>query len=252
MRKPLIAANWKMYKTPAESIAFIDDFLPLVAAQQKTEIVLCPSMTSLLPAIAATKGSQVHIGAQTMDWHDNGAYTGETSPLMLNALGVTHVLIGHSERRQYFNETDETVNHKLKAALAHKLVPIVCVGEHKAERESGRTNDILKQQLTVGLQGIDPAVATPLAIAYEPVWAIGTGLTATPQIAEDAHQFIRAQISEILSPAIAASTRILYGGSVKPDNAASLCCLANIDGALVGGASLDATSFAQIVANSSI
>jgi triosephosphate isomerase len=252
MRKPLIAANWKMYKTPAESIAFIDAFLPLVAAQQKTEIVLCPPMTSLSPAIAATKGSQVHIGAQTMDWHDNGAYTGETSPLMLNALGVTHVLIGHSERRQYFNETDETVNHKLKAALAHKLVPIVCVGEQKAERESGHTNDVLKQQLTVGLQGIDPADATSLVIAYEPVWAIGTGLTATPQIAEDAHQFIRSQIAEILSPAIAASTRILYGGSVKPDNAASLCCLANIDGALVGGASLEPTSFAQIVANSSI
>ncbi|MEO6817642.1 MAG: triose-phosphate isomerase, partial [Edaphobacter sp.] len=153
---------------------------------------------------------------------------------------------------QYFNETDETVNHKLKAALAHKLVPIVCVGEHKAERESGRTNDVLKQQLTVGLEGIDPADAASLVIAYEPVWAIGTGLTATPQIAEDAHQFIRSQIAEILSPAIAASTRILYGGSVKPDNAASLCCLANIDGALVGGASLDPTSFAQIVANSSI
>jgi triosephosphate isomerase len=252
MRKPLIAANWKMYKTPAESIAFIDDFLPLVASQQKTEIVLCPSMVCLGATIAATKGTQVRIGAQTMDWHDNGAYTGETSPIMLNAIGATHVLIGHSERRQYFNETDETVNLKLKSALAHKLVPIVCVGEHKAERESGHTNDVLRQQLTVGLQGIDAATATPLVIAYEPVWAIGTGLTATPQIAEDAHKFIRSQIAEVLSPAIAASTRILYGGSVKPDNAGSLCCLENIDGALVGGASLDPTSFAQIVANSSI
>jgi triosephosphate isomerase len=250
MRKPLIAANWKMYKIPAESITFTDAFLPLVAGQQKTEIVLCPSMTSLGTALEAVKGTQVHIGAQTMDWHDNGAFTGETSPVMLNALGVTHVLIGHSERRQYFNETDETVNLKLKSALTHKLIPIVCVGEHKAERESGRTNDVLKQQLTVGLQGIDPATATPLVIAYEPVWAIGTGLTATPQIAEDAHKFIRAQIAEILSPAIAASTRILYGGSVKPDNAASLCCLENIDGALVGGASLDPQSFADIVQNS--
>ncbi|WP_158910487.1 triose-phosphate isomerase [Granulicella sp. L56] len=252
MRKPLIAANWKMYKIPAEATAFIGAFLPLVASQEKTEIVLCPSMTSLAVSLEATKGTQVHIGAQTMDWHDNGAFTGETSPVMLNAIDVTHVLIGHSERRQYFNETDETVNHKLKAALAHKLVPIVCVGEHKADRESGRTNDVLKKQLTVGLQGIDPAAAAPLVIAYEPVWAIGTGLTATPQIAEDAHKFIRAQIAEILSPAIAASTRILYGGSVKPDNAASLCCLENIDGALVGGASLDPTSFAQIIANSSI
>jgi triosephosphate isomerase len=252
MRKPLIAANWKMYKIPAEAIDFTDAFLPLVANQQKAEIVLCPSMTSLAVTIAATRGTQVHIGAQTMHWLDSGAFTGETSPVMLNAIGATHVLIGHSERRQYFNETDETVNLKLKSALAHNLVPIVCVGEHKAERESGRTNDVLRLQLTVGLQGIDPATATPLVIAYEPVWAIGTGLTATPQIAEDAHKFIRAQVAEILSPAIAASTRILYGGSVKPDNAASLCCLENIDGALVGGASLDPTGFAQIVANSSI
>lgn len=252
MRKPLIAANWKMYKIPAEAVGFTDAFLPLVANQQKSEIVLCPPMVCLAATIAATQGTQVRIGAQTMDWHDNGAFTGETSPIMLNALGATHVLIGHSERRQYFNETDETVNLKLKSALAHNLVPIVCVGEHKAERESGRTNDVLKQQLSVGLQGIDPAAATSLVVAYEPVWAIGTGLTATPQIAEDAHRFIRTQIAEVLSPAIAASTRILYGGSVKPDNAANLCCLENIDGALVGGASLDPTSFAQIVANSSI
>lgn len=252
MRKPLIAANWKMYKTPAEATAFTEAFLPLVANRQKTEIVLCPSMTSLAVTIEATKGTQIHIGAQTMDWHDNGAYTGETSPIMLNAIGVTHVLIGHSERRQYFNETDETVNLKLKSALAHNLVPIVCVGEHQAERESGRTNDVLKQQIAVGLKDIDPAAAAPLVIAYEPVWAIGTGLTATPQIADEAHQFIRSQIAEVLSPAIAASTRILYGGSVKPDNAGSLCCLDDIDGALVGGASLDPTSFAQIVINSAL
>jgi len=252
MRKPLIAANWKMYKIPAEATAFTDAFLPLVASPQKAEIVLCPSTTSLAAAIEAAKGTQVRIGAQTMHWLDNGAYTGETSPIMLNAIGVTHVLIGHSERRQYFNETDETVNLKLKSALAHNLVPIVCVGEHKAQREAGKTNDVLRQQITVGLQGIDPATTTPLVVAYEPVWAIGTGLTATPQIAEDAHKFIRAQIAEVLSPAIAAGTRILYGGSVKPDNAASLCCLENIDGALVGGASLDPTSFAQIIAGASI
>ena len=251
MRKTLIAANWKMFKTPAEASAFTDAFLPL-AANQKAEIVLCPSMTSLATVVAAAKGTHVQVGAQTMDWHDDGAYTGETSPVMLNAVGVTHVLIGHSERRQYFNETDETVNLKLKSALAHNLVPIVCVGEHKAERESGHTNDVLRQQITVGLKGIDPAAASSLVVAYEPVWAIGTGLTATPQIAEDAHKFIRAQIAEVLSPAIAAGTRILYGGSVKPDNAASLCCLENIDGALVGGASLDPTSFAQIIAGASI
>ena len=252
MRKPLIVANWKMYKTPAEATAFTDTFLPLVSGNKDTEIVLCPSTTSLGVTIVATKGTYVQVGAQTMDWHDNGAYTGETSPTMLNAIGVTHVLIGHSERRQYFNETDETVNQKLRSALAHHLVPIVCVGEHKAERESGHTNDVLKQQITVGLQGIDPSVAAPLVVAYEPVWAIGTGLTATPQIADDAHKFIRAQIAEILSPAIAARTRILYGGSVKPDNAASLCCLENIDGALVGGASLDPASFAQIIIRASL
>ncbi len=252
MRKPLIAANWKMYKIPAESTAFIDAFLPLVANQQKTEIVLCPSMTSLVATIAATKGTQVHIGAQTMDWHDNGAYTGETSPIMLNAIGVTHVLIGHSERRQYFNETGETVNLKLKSALAHNLVPIVCVGEHLSEREADQTTEVLNRQTAAALEGIDPAIATPLVFAYEPVWAIGTGRTATPQIAEEAHKIIRAQIAKSLGPAIAVSTRILYGGSVKSDNAASLCCLEDIDGALVGGASLDPTSFAQIVANASL
>src|SRR6185437_65373 len=252
MRKPLIAANWKMYKTPAESIAFIDDFLPLVASQQKTDIVLCPAMVCLGATIAATKGTEVRIGAQTMDWHDNGAYTGETSPLMLNAIGATHVLIGHSERRQYFNETDTTVNLKLKAALAHNIIPIVCVGEHRNERESGKTNDVLRLQIEIALEGIDAAAAKPLVVAYEPVWAIGTGLTATPEIAEEAHKFIRAEIAKALGAELAASTRILYGGSVKPDNAASLCGLGDIDGALVGGASLDPTSFAQIIANSSI
>ena len=249
MRKPLIAANWKMFKTPAESSAFFTTFLPLVTAQQSTEIVLCPPMTSLPSLAEAAKGTSVHVGAQTMDWHDSGAYTGETSPLMLNALGVTHVLIGHSERRQYFNETDTSVNLKLKAALAHGLVPIVCVGELQAERESGRTAEVLELQTTIALEGIDPAAATPLVIAYEPVWAIGTGLTATPQIVEDAHKIIRAQIAKSLGAGIAASTRILYGGSVKPDNAAALCCLEDIDGALVGGASLDPVSFSQIVIN---
>jgi triosephosphate isomerase (TIM) len=250
MRKPLIAANWKMFKTPAESSAFFSAFLPLVAEQQqRTEIVLCPPMTCLPSLAEAAKGSGIHVGAQTMDWHDSGAYTGETSPLMLKALGVTHVLIGHSERRQYFNETDTTVNLKLKAALAHGIVPIVCVGEHQAEREGGKTADVLESQTKIALDGIDPAAAGPLVIAYEPVWAIGTGLTATPKIAEEAHQIIRAQIAKSLGAEIAANTRILYGGSVKPDNAATLCCLQDIDGALVGGASLEPASFAAIVLN---
>jgi triosephosphate isomerase (TIM) len=249
MRKPLIAANWKMYKTPAESTAFLTSFYPLVKNNTASEIVLCPPMTSLPALVDAARGKSVFVGAQTMDWHNEGAYTGETSPTMLTAIGVTHVLIGHSERRQYFNETDTTVNLKLKSALAHDLIPIVCVGEHLNERERNLTADVLNLQVAVALEGLDPATLAPLVIAYEPVWAIGTGRTATPEIAEEAHKIIRAQISKVAGPDLAASTRILYGGSVKPDNAAALCRLGDIDGALVGGASLDPASFAQIVTN---
>ncbi len=248
-RKLLIAANWKMYKTPAESLAFIKTFIPLAGRHPDVEVVLCPSPTSLASAVEAAAHNPIHIAAQDMHWLDQGAYTGETSPLMLKAIGATHVLIGHSERRQYFNETDTTVNLKLKSALAHGIVPIVCVGEHLAQREADQTADVLKLQIAVALEGIDPAIAAPLVIAYEPVWAIGTGRTATPEIADEAHKIIRAQIAKSLSPELAASTRILYGGSVKPDNAGTLCCLEDIDGALVGGASLDPASFAQIIAN---
>jgi triosephosphate isomerase len=250
MRKTLIAANWKMYKTPDEAVAFTRAFIPLVSHHRHAEIVVCPSPTLLPTVVEAARNTPIHIGAQNMHWLDQGAYTGETSPLMLKAIGVTHVLIGHSERRQYFNETDESVNLKLKAALAHGLIPIVCVGEQLAEREANQTREVLERQTSVALSGIDPASAHPLVIAYEPVWAIGTGRTATPEMADDAHKIIRAQIAKSLSPAIAASTRILYGGSVKPDNTASLCCLEDIDGALVGGASLEPESFAKIVANS--
>jgi triosephosphate isomerase len=250
MRKTLIAANWKMFKTPDEAIAFAKAFIPLVAGHKHAEIVLCPSPTLLPTVVDAARNNPIQIGAQNMHWLDSGAYTGETSPLQLKALGVSHVLIGHSERRQYFNETDESVNLKLKSALAHGLIPIVCVGEQLAEREANQTAEVLQRQTSIALEGIDPSVATPLVIAYEPVWAIGTGRTATPEIADEAHKIIRAQIAKSLSPELAASTRILYGGSVKPDNTASLCCLEDIDGALVGGASLDPTSFAKIVINS--
>jgi triosephosphate isomerase len=250
MRKKLIAANWKMYKTPDEAVAFIQNFVPLIAHHKHAEIVLCASPTLLPTVVDAARNSPVHISAQNMHWLESGAYTGETSPLMLKAIGITHVLIGHSERRQYFNETDESVNLKLKSALKHGLVPIVCVGEQLAEREANQTTEVLQRQTSIALEGIDPATARPLIIAYEPVWAIGTGRTATPEMASDAHKIIRAQIAESLSPEIAASTRILYGGSVKPDNTRSLCCLEDIDGALVGGASLEASSFAQIVVNS--
>jgi len=249
-RKLLIAANWKMYKTPDEAVAFTHTFIPLVGNCRHAEIVLCASPSLLPTVVEKARNNPIHVAAQDMHWLDQGAYTGETSPLMLKALGVSHVLIGHSERRQYFNETNTTVNLKLKSALAHGLVPIVCVGEHLAQREAGETGDVLRLQTAMALDGIDPAAAGPLVIAYEPVWAIGTGRTATPEIAEDAHKIIRAEIANALSPEVAASTRILYGGSVKPDNAGTLCCLEDIDGALVGGASLDANSFAQIVANS--
>jgi triosephosphate isomerase (TIM) len=247
MRKPLIAANWKMYKTSEEVAAFVRDFLPLVAANTKDEIVLAPPTLWLAQLTAALKGSNVFASAQTMDWHTDGAYTGETSPTQLVSLGVKHVILGHSERRQYFNETDESVNLKLKAAIAHNITPIVCVGEHLAEREGGKTADVLKRQVTIALKEISPADAATLVIAYEPVWAIGTGKTATPEIAQDAHAIIRAEIAVALGKDVAAATRILYGGSVKPDNCPSLMDCGDIDGALVGGASLDPASFAKIV-----
>jgi triosephosphate isomerase len=199
--------------------------------------------------VEAVQNNPIRVAGQDMHWLEQGAYTGETSPLMLKALGVTHVLIGHSERRQYFNETDESVNLKLKSALKHGLVPIVCVGEMLAEREAGQTAEVLERQVSIALEGIEAGAAGPLVIAYEPVWAIGTGRTATPEIADEAHKVIRAQIASSLSTELAASTRILYGGSVKPENTSSLCRLEDIDGALVGGASLEAASFAQIVAN---
>ena len=249
MRQHLIAANWKMYKTPEEATTFLNTLETLLPPNTQTQpqTVVFPSTTSLPAAVTAASGTGIAIGAQNMHWLDAGAYTGETSPTMLLALGVTHILIGHSERRQFFGETDEIVNRKLKAALAHSLIPIVCVGEHLDQRESNQTSEVLEHQVSVALAGIDPAQASSLTFAYEPVWAIGTGKTATPQIAEDAHKIIRRLIANSLGNDLAQSTRILYGGSVKPDNARSLCCLDDVDGALVGGASLDPTSFADIV-----
>jgi triosephosphate isomerase len=245
MRKLLIAANWKMYKTPAESTAFLTGFAPLIKHHEKAEIVLCPAMTSLPALVDAARSKPVSVGAQTMHWLNEGAYTGETSPVMLTAIGVTHVLIGHSERRQYFNETDTTVNLKLKSALAHNLTPIVCVGEHLNEREANLTADVLKLQVSVALEGIDPAALGPLVVAYEPVWAIGTGLTPTPADVAEVHGFIRGRLAARF-PGAAQGIRILYGGSVKPSNAAELLRVANVDGALVGGASLQAEEFLAI------
>ena len=245
-RKALIAANWKMYKTPAEAKAFVDAFLPLVKDHSRDEIALFPSPVLLPTVIEAAKGSNVSIGAQNIHFAAEGAYTGETSIGQLKAIGGTHTLIGHSERRQYFAETDEIVNKKLKAALEAGIVPVVCIGEVLAERESGKTADVLTTQLEGALAGITAEAAKPIVIAYEPVWAIGTGKTATPEMAEETHQVVRSVVEKLLGAEVAANIRILYGGSVKPENASSLLNQPNIDGALVGGASLKADSFAKI------
>ena len=246
-RKPLIAANWKMYKTPAQAEEFVKAFLPLVAGHDRDEIVLCPSDTSLYTVIPGVAGSNVAVGGQNMHWAEEGAYTGETSAPMLTAIGATHIIIGHSERRQYFNETDELVNKKLATALRHKLTPIVCIGEVLAEREAGHTDEVLRKQISLALVGVTPEDAENIVVAYEPVWAIGTGKTATPEMAAEAHLLIRSEIARRLGRHVADSIRILYGGSVKPDNAIALLNQPEIDGALVGGASLDPQSFAKIV-----
>ena len=246
-RKALIAANWKMYKTPSEAQAFVDAFLPLVAGHTRDEIALFPSVTSLATVVEAVAGSRVAAGLQNMHFAEEGAYTGETSAAMLKAVGATHTLIGHSERRQYFNETDEVVNKKLHTALKHGIVPVVCIGEVLADREAGRTAEVLRTQLRGAFAGVATEAAASLVIAYEPVWAIGTGKTATPEMAVEAHSIVRAEVAKLLGPEVAEAVRILYGGSVKPENACDLLCQAEIDGALVGGASLKPDSFAAIV-----
>ena len=246
-RKKLIAANWKMYKTPAEARAFVDAFLPLVSGHTRDEIALFPSPVLLPAVIDAAKDSNVAVGAQNIHFAEEGAYTGETSVGQVKAVGGTHTLIGHSERRQYFAETDEIVNKKLHTALKHSVVPVVCIGEVLEEREAGKTESVLKTQVTGAFAGITPEAATPIVIAYEPVWAIGTGKTATPEIAADAHKIIRTEVARLLGNGIAAKMRILYGGSVKPDNATALLSQEEIDGALVGGASLKPDSFTAIV-----
>ena len=247
MRKKVIAANWKMYKTPDQSKDFFRDFLPLVAGHDRDEIVVCPPFVDLFVAVDAAKGSNVAVGAQDVHWGKEGAYTGEISAGMLLAAGATHVIIGHSERRQYFGETDDVVNLKLKAALEAGLIPICCVGEVLEEREANLTEDVLRRQCLRAFHAISNKKAGKLIVAYEPVWAIGTGKTATPQMAADAHGLIRAEAAKAFGEERANHLRILYGGSVKPENAKTLMSEAEIDGALVGGASLDPKSFIAIV-----
>jgi len=247
MRIKVMAANWKMYKTPAQTSEFFRNFLPMVSGHTRDEIVVCPSFLNLPAAIEAVKGSNVAIGGQNVHWKEEGAFTGETSAAQLLAVGATHVIIGHSERRQYFGETDDTVNLRLKAALEAGLVPICCVGEVLEEREAGLTDDVLRRQCVRAFHALSAKKAAKLIVAYEPVWAIGTGKTATPELAAEAHAVIRREATEIFGEGFAEKLRILYGGSVKPENASSLMSQEEIDGALVGGASLDPKSFAAIV-----
>jgi triosephosphate isomerase len=247
MRRPVIAGNWKMYKTPTEAAGFLHDLGLLVADSSHAEIVVCPPFVAIAAAVEAARGTRIGIGGQDLFWLKEGAYTGEVSAPMLAAAGCTWVIVGHSERRQYFSETDESVFKKTAAALEAGLTPIVCVGERLEEREGGRTESVLAAQFAGGISGLTPEQFARIVIAYEPVWAIGTGRTATPEIAAQAHHFLREQIGIRFGDEAAQACRILYGGSVKPDNIKNLMAQDDLDGALVGGASLDPTSFAAIV-----
>lgn len=247
MRKPLMAANWKMFKTPTETTAFFTAFLPLIEATTQADTAICAPFIDLPAALAAAAGSKVAIGGQNLHWAKDGAFTGEISGPMLKAIGCTWVIVGHSERRQFFSETDETVLKRTKAAIDAGLKVILCVGELLAEREAGKTDAVLHKQFGAGVGGLTPEEFSEIVIAYEPVWAIGTGKTATPEMAAEAHGLIRRLAAQTFGEPAAQALRILYGGSVKPDNVASLMAQGEIDGALVGGASLDPASFSKIV-----
>ncbi len=246
-RTPMIAGNWKMHKNCAETRELLSALKSAVgAAAEGVEIVVCPPFTSLAAAVEAAAGSPIGVGAQNLHWEKSGAFTGEISADMLREIPVKYVLIGHSERRQYFNESDATVNRRLQAALTAGLIPIVCVGESLQEREADRTESVVSSQIRGGLEGFTADELKTVVIAYEPVWAIGTGRTASPAQAQEVHAFIRQEIRDLLGN-IADDMRILYGGSVKPDNARELLGQKDIDGALVGGASLKAADFAGII-----
>ena len=247
MRMPLLAGNWKMFKNVKESVELVNGLKVAVADVKNREILVCPSFTALTSVFDVIKNSNIKLGAQNLFWESKGAFTGEVSPGMIAEVGCSYVLIGHSERRQFFGETDATINKKIFAAFGLGLKPIVCVGETLAERESEKTFEVLKTQITKGLAGLSAEQAKIIVIAYEPVWAIGTGKTATTQQAQDAHAFIRKVYEEMYGKDVAAGTRILYGGSVKPDNIAELMKQPDVDGGLVGGASLDVESFTKIV-----
>ncbi len=247
MRKTIIAGNWKMNKTNTEAVAMLTELKGLVAGAENVGIVIGAPFTTLADAVNATKGSNVKIAAQNVYPKDNGAYTGEISPVMLKEIGVEYVILGHSERREYFAESNAFINEKVKACLAHGLVPILCIGEKLEEREAGTTDEVNKTQLREGLADISKEDMLKVVIAYEPVWAIGTGKTATPEIAEETHKAIRAELTLMYGEEVANEITVQYGGSMKPGNAKELLAEADIDGGLIGGASLEAADFAAIV-----
>ena len=247
MRRPVMAGNWKMFKTAGETRTFFAKFKPLVAEVNHCEIVIAPPFTALSAAVEAAQGSLIGIAGQNLHWEKKGAFTGEVAPAMLISAGCAYVLIGHSERRQLFGETDATVSRKLAAALEAGLTPLVCVGERLAEREAKATEAVLARQFAGAFTSLTASQFSRIILAYEPVWAIGTGKTATPEMAAEAHRFLRRQAEERFSAAEAGNLRILYGGSVKPGNIRGLMAQPEIDGALVGGASLDPESLAAIV-----
>jgi len=246
-RRKFIAGNWKMNTTVEEAEALASDVVKTVGNVTDVDIAVCPPFTNLLAVAKILKGSSIKLGAQDVHWEPKGAYTGKVSCSMLKSVGVTYVIVGHSEQRQYFQETDETVNKKVKAVLASGLLPIICIGETLDERKSGQMDSVIEKQVKGAFSGIEPSVVTLCTIAYEPVWAIGTGETATPQQANDAHIFIRKLIEKLYDKEIAASLRIQYGGSMKPENARELLAQSDVDGGLIGGASLKASDFAGIV-----
>jgi len=247
MRVPFVAANWKMFKTVDETVAFVTALRTQAPHRSDVEIVIAPPFTAIRAAADAARGSSLGIAAQDMYWEREGAFTGEVSAGMIKDAGAGYVIIGHSERRRLFSESDETVNRKLLAALAADLTPIVCIGETLDERDGGRTLEVLDRQIEAGLRGLSEAQVASLVIAYEPVWAIGTGRNATPAQAGEAHAHIRGRLRQWFGAAAADQCHVLYGGSVKPDNIKDLMALPDVDGALVGGASLTVPSFAAIV-----
>ena len=244
MRKPIIAGNWKMNNTIAATKALVTELIPLVK-DAKADVVICTPYTDLATAVELTKGTNIHVGAENVHWAEKGAFTGEISADMLKEIGVEYVIIGHSERRQYFGETDETVNKRTLTALANGLTPIVCIGESLEERETGKTEEVLATQIHEGLKGIEDI--KKIVIAYEPVWAIGTGKTATAEQANETIAFIRKTVGEMFCPKCADALRIQYGGSMNAGNCKELMAMPEIDGGLIGGASLKAPDFATIV-----